>query len=173
MRRKKIKSFTLIEILMYMALASVIVFTISNLLSTILQVRTKNKIILEVEGQGTFLMQTITQAIRSARDVNIPAPGATSTMLNLAMDDTAKNPTIFEPANKIMSIKEGQGTQISLTSSIIEISDITFQNLPTGTGVSDTVKIQFTIKSVSSDPARYELNFQKTFYGSASLRNIP
>lgn len=173
-KTKKIKSFTLAEVILYVALASIIIFTVSYLLSTIVQVRTKNKVILEVEGQGNALMQTLTQAVRSAQDVTSPAPGgSSSTTLNLLEDSEIKNPTIIGPENKVVNIKEGQGAPIALTSQSVEVKDLTFKNLSTTAGVPGAIKVQFTIKFANQDSARYELNYEKTFYGAADLRNSP
>ena len=172
--RDKIKSMTLIETLLYIALASVIILAVSLLTVMITQVRTRNKTISEVENQGAQLMRTMTQSIRGARGVNSPLPGASATTLSLAEIIPAKNPTVFEAAGDAINIKEGQSEQTALISSTVKISDLTFSNISpvSENGLPGSVKIQFTVKYNSSDP-RYEFNFQKTFYGTAALRNSP
>ena len=168
----KIKSFTLVEILLYTALASVVIFTISTLLSSILQAREKAKAIYEVEFQGENLISQVTQSLRNARDVNSPSIGTSADILNLAVDSSEKNPTVFSLNNQAVSIKEGAGAEIALTSPQVAITSLSFQNISQGATYPDDVKIQFTLKFNSQDN-RYEHTYEKTFTSSVNLRNTP
>lgn len=165
---------TLIETLLYIALASVIILAVSLLTTMIVQVRTKNKTVSEVENQGTQLMRALTQSIRNAKDINSPLPGASGTTLSLTEENLTKNPAVFEATEDTIKIKEGQGGEIALISPTVKISEVSFSNFSPASenGLSGTIKIQFTLKYNSTDP-RFELNYQKTFYSSASLRNSP
>lgn len=168
----KIKSFTLVEILLYIALASVVIFTISTLLSSILQAKEKTKAIYEVEFQGENLVSQISQALRNARDVNTPIIGTSAETLSLAADSPADNPIIFSLNNQSILIKEGAGNEIPLTSSQVAITSLSFQNISQGATYPDDIKIQFTLKFNSQDN-RYEHNYEKTFTSSINLRNTP
>lgn len=172
MIRKKLKSVTLIETIMYVALASVIVLTVSYLLITVMQIKTKSKIILEVESQGLQVVGSLNQSIRNARGVTAPVVGATGSTLTLVSDTPAKNPTAFQTSGDTINILEGTGSPIALTSSTVKIFDVSFSNLNFASGVPAEIKIQFTLKSSYSEPG-YEFNYQKTFYTTTSLRNFP
>lgn len=171
MIKKKLKSVTLIELLMYVALTGVIMLTVSYLLTTVSQIKIKSKVISEVEGQGLQVITALNQSIKNSRDVTSPAVGTTSSNLTLAMDGPAQNPTAFQLDNNTITITEGDSQSIALSAPAVSIYDISFSNLDFGLGVPDEIKIQFTVKSAYSNPG-YEFNYQKTFYTTTSLRNF-
>jgi len=174
MKNTKLKSITLIETLLYIALAAVIILAVSLLITMITQVRTKNKTTTEVENQGAQLMRTITQTIRNSRSVNSPLVGANGTTLSLKMDEAAKNPTVFEITDGRIDVKEGAGTPQDLIGSNVTINEVSFSNLALDqtSAPPEEIRVQFTVKYNSTDP-RFGFNYQKTFTGTANLRNSP
>ena len=172
--RGKTRAFSLLELLLYMALASAITLTASVLLSSILQIREKSRAAVEVESQGVLLMQHLTRAVRNARDVTAPAPQiASATGLNLSMDDISINPTIFEITEASISTKEGAtATTVPLLSQNTGIKDASFRNMAVDADHPDEIKITFTLYYITQE-RRGGFGYEKTFYGSASLRSVP
>lgn len=165
---KNLKSFTLIELVMYVALSSTIVFSITVLAVMCLQIREKNKAILEVENQGAYILDKLTHEIRNARNVNTPLATATSQNLILDEDEALNDPTEFSVTDNILKIKQGSAATQDLNSPNISIADLSFSNLSTGSDKPSEIKITFKATySVS------EIKYEKNFYGSASQRNIP
>lgn len=162
------KGFTLLELVLSIALVSLLVGIISIFFTTMTRAQTKNQTILEVEGQGVAAMQIITQTIRNAISVNTPIPGSSAASLSLAVSNTAKNPTIFDVSENALRIKEGSAAPTPLTNSHIAISGLTFQNLsaPDTHGI---IRTTFTLSYVNpNDTSEYD--YSKTFISSASLR---
>jgi len=154
--------FSLIEILLYLAIAILVISTVSIFVYLTLQARVRSQVIAEVEQQGTQVMQIISQSIRNAQTVNFPGQGNTGAYLELKVP-SPNDPTIFDLSSGAIRIKEGSGTVTPLTSSQVSASALTFRNL------SKAVRIQFTLTYSSSSPqATY--SFSKTFYGSAMVR---
>jgi len=170
----KTRAFSLLELLLYIALASVITLTASALLSSILQIREKSRAAIEVESQGVLLMQNLTQAIRNARDVTAPAPQTSSAGgMTLAMDEASANPTVFEVTGASIGIKEGAvATAVPLLSQNTGIKDATVKNLAVDADHPDEIKITFTLYYITQEK-RGGFGYEKTFYGSASLRSVP
>lgn len=165
---KKDEGFTLIELLLYTSLLAIILLSVSILYSTLLTSRVKNQTIAEVDQQGTQIMQIVTQTIRNAEDVNSPSQGASASSLSLNVVDGAKDPTVLDVSSGVFRITEGTDQSVALSNSHVTLSNVMFQNL-TRTATFGTVRIQFTITYIN--PAgRNEYNYNKTFYGSASLR---
>ncbi len=135
--------FTLIELLLYVSIVGAIVFSFSGFLSLLMQSRVKNQTIAEVEQQGVAVMQLITQTGRNATDINF-----TSTF-DLSGGTIRQN-------------------SIALTNSRIVASSLTFQNL-SRPNTPGTVRIQFTLTHINPS-GRNEYDYNKTFYGTASLR---
>ena len=164
------KGFTLIELILYVGISSFILLVTFLFVSQILEARTKSQAIAEVEQQGDWAMQAITQAIRNSKSpVNFPAMGAIGNYLSLTMNDVAKSPTIFSLLNDAIAISEAGGGIISLTNSNITISNLNFQNV-SKTGTLGSIKFSFIVSYKNQGQIRQEFNYSKTFYGSSSVR---
>lgn len=158
----------MVELLLYIALASVMLAVVSGFLGTILGARVKNQTIAEVTQQGQRAMSVITQTIRNAEAINSPATSTSAALLDLDVITALDDPTIFDLSGGALRITEGVQATIGLTSSKVVISDLIFENVSHG-DTSGSVKIQFTISHIN--PAgRQEYDYNKTFYSSASLR---
>ncbi len=160
--------FTLLELLLYFAIVSVMTLVISAFLFSILEARAKSRAIAEVEQQAGNAIQIISRTIRNAENVNFPAPSATSSSLSLDVWDAAKDPAIFDVSGAALRIKEGTGAEIALTSSRVVVSNPVFSNLSRA-GTFGVVRVQFTLSYVNPEN-RNEYDYSKTFYVSAALR---
>lgn len=160
--------FTLVELLLYVAISSVLLLAISFFLQTLLESRIKNQTIAEVEQQGLQVMQMITQTTRNAEAITLPAQGASASSLTLDVITAVNDPTIFDLSSGTIRITEGAGSAIVLTNSRIVASALTFQNLSRAS-TPGTVRIQFTLTHQNPE-GRNEYSFAKTFIGSATLR---
>lgn len=138
--------FTLVELLLYVAIIGTMILAIAGFLSLLMNSRIKNQTIAEVEQQGVQVMQIITQVGRNAADTNF-----TST---------------FDLSAGVIRINDGD--YIPLTNSRVTASNLTFQNL-SRPGTDGTIRIQFTL--TYNNPAnRNEYNYAQTFYDSVTIR---
>jgi len=162
------RGFTLVEIVLYLAIASVIVVSSSVFIHSLLESKIKNQAILEVEEQGIQTLNLVTQTIRNAQDINSPSAGESSSELSLAVDDPAKSPTVFDISQNALRMKEGDGSAIPLTSNRVSVTETRFRNL-SRTGTPGIVRIEFTLSFASSGQTQ-AYQYSKTFYASAALR---
>lgn len=162
------KGFTLVELLLYIAIVSIIVFSSASLLQFTLESRVKNQTIAEVEQEGVQVMQLITQTIRNGTAINLPTIGNSSALLSINVVTGANSPTIFDLSSGRVRIKEGSGVATNLTSSKVTVTNLNFQNL-SRTSTPNTIRISFTISYVNTS-GRSEYTYSKTFYGSTNLR---
>ncbi|MFA5125034.1 MAG: prepilin-type N-terminal cleavage/methylation domain-containing protein [Patescibacteria group bacterium] len=162
------QGFTLIELLLYLAIASVILLSVSVFLSLILQSRVKNQTIAEVEQQGLEAMHAITQTIRNSSSVTVPIVGGSSVTLILAVPLPEKSPTVFDLSGGALRIIEGANGAVVLTNNRVTISNLSFTNL-SSTSSKDIIRVQFILKHLNPG-SRNEYDYQKKFYGSAERR---
>lgn len=160
--------FTLIELLLYVAIVSVLVFTIAALFMLIFQTRVKNQTVASVEAEGDLAIGVITQTIRNASTVTVPAVGSSGASLTLTVSDGTKSPTVFDLSGGRIRITEGAGTAVNLTSSRVNVTLLNFQNL-SRSSTPNTVRVTFTADYINSS-GRNEYSFTQNFYGSGSLR---
>lgn len=162
------QGFTLIEVLLYLAIASVMLFAVSGFVVMSLQSRSEGMVATEVEQQGEKIMQTITKSIRESSTITSPTANNSSPSLTITTTIPATNPTVYSLNSGILMITEGASPAVGLNGSRVTISGLTFINTSKPT-TSGSIKIQFTA-SYNGNISRREYNYSKVFYGTASLR---
>lgn len=161
------RGFTLIEMILYVAISSTVLIGLTTALSVVLESRVRNQTITEVDSQGLQVMQIITQTIRNAKVINLPVSGSASSSISIKTLSTSTNPTIFNVANGVVYITEGANASIPLTNSHVFVSDISFQNL-SRIGTTDIIHISFQITYLSGS-TKGEYNYSKIFTGSENV----
>ena len=158
----------MVELLLYIALISVVVFTISIFMFLTLQSRIKNETIAEVEQQGLQAMQMITQTVRNATSLNFPIQAASANNTSINVSVPANSPTVFSLSSGQIMTQEGSATAVALTNSRVDVTGLVFENLsPSST--SEILRIRFTVAS-KNPGGRNEYDYSKTFFTSAQLR---
>lgn len=165
----KNRGFTLVELLLYAAMLSIIIFSVGIFLSLLLQSRTKNQVIAEVEQQGVLAMQRMTQVVRNSTLINSPATGASGSTLSVTMPQAPSSPTVFALSGGVITMAQGMGATVGLTNNLVSVSGLTFSNLSRA-GTVGTVRLQFTITYINNS-GRNEYDYSKTFDSDASLRD--
>jgi type II secretory pathway pseudopilin PulG len=163
------KGFTLVELILYVSICSILLLTISSFLSFLLGARVRSQAITEVNQQGFQVMSMITQTIRNGRSIQVPSMGLSSSTLSITTGDVLLNPTVFSLSSTTVQIKEASKNAVPLTNSRIRVSGLTFQNVSSGSSTEKIIRISYTIDYIN--PAgRSEYTFTKSFTGSATLR---
>lgn len=160
--------FTLIELLLYIGLTSTIVFVVSGFFLLIGQVRVRSATLSEVDQQGTYALQHITQVIRNAQNVTAPPIGTSAPALSLEVPDVGKNPTVFSTLGGVLYVSEGGGSNIPLTSTRVTVTDLTVTNL-SRSGTSRTVRVSLTL-AYNNTVGRSEYDYQTTLLATAGVR---
>lgn len=76
-------------------------------------------------------------------------------------------PILVSGSPSVARVKEGAGANVSLTSSDVEVTGLSFKNL-TRSGTSGIVQVRFNIARVNPQN-RPEYDYQKTFIGTAEV----
>lgn len=160
--------FTLVELLIYVAVFSVLVGGLATFVTSMQAARLRSQTVFEVQDQGENALRMMTQAVRNGTAITTPAVGANGATLSLTTPDGATSPTTFSLSNGVLQISEGAGGPIALTNNQVTISQLIVTNVshPSTPGV---VQIQFTVTSVKPASPGGSL-YAKTYYGSAAIR---
>jgi type II secretory pathway pseudopilin PulG len=167
--KKHQKGFTLVEMILYVSVCSILLLTISTFLSFLLGARIRSQAMTEVNQQGFRAMNLLALTIRNARSIEIPVISATSSTLSLTTKDPNLNPTIFDIASGTLRIKEGGKQPVVLTNSRVIVSGLTFQNLSATSSLERIIRISFVV-DYGNISGKDEYSFTKTFSESATLR---
>jgi prepilin-type N-terminal cleavage/methylation domain-containing protein len=162
------RAFTLVELLVYIAIFAVMIVAVSTFMIQLMQSKAKHIVISEVEQQGLMVMQEITQAIRNAEAITSPTAGNNSATISIDALATADDPTLFDINSDIIRIKEGTDAYVNLTNSKLTASALNFSNISRAS-TPGTIKVQFTLTYYNPESTK-AFEYEKTFYGSASLR---
>lgn len=165
----RLKGFTLVEMVLYVAICSIILLVLSTFLSFLLGSRVRSQSITEVNQQGFQVMSSVTQTIRNGRSIQTPGMGATSSFLSLTTANALLNPTIFDVSSSTFRITEGSKSPVALTNSHVKVSGLTFQNISSASSTEKIIRISYTIDFINLG-GRSEYSFTKSFSGSATLR---
>jgi type II secretory pathway pseudopilin PulG len=165
-----VKGFTLVEMILYVAICSGLLLSLSLFLTFILGQRIKNQIIADVNQQGQQAMWMITQTVRNGRSIDVPVLEASGSSLSITTVSPVLNPTIFDSnGSSTLEIKEGVSAYIPLTNSHVQMQSLVFQNVSSTSSSDRILKINFTLQYKNlSGSADY--SYSKSFSGSATLR---
>lgn len=139
------KGFTLIELIIYVAIIGVILVLMTGFLWNVIFGNVKETAYQEVQQNARFALAKITQETKKATGINSPLPGdSPSNSLSLAMAASSLNPTVFDITGGKLIITQGASGPYELTSDQVIVSNLQFTNLsyPDTPG---TIRIEITI----------------------------
>jgi len=147
------RGFTIIEVLIYIALIAFLVPLTADLFLTTVNSGALNREVREARSEAARALQIMTQTIRNSSTIIEPAFNANSTRLIVAS-------TTFSLDAGQIKVQENGGPVEPLTATGFQISDLLFSN-SSKFGTPGLVKISFKIKKGDYD---------KKYYGAAALR---
>ena len=162
------KGFTLIEMLLYLSILSIVILALSSFLYLSYSARIKATVIAEVEQQGNQTMSLITQNIRNTQTVTSPVSGTSASSLTLTEYTALLSPTVINQTSNKLQISEGSNSAVDLSSNRVIVSGLSFQNLARSS-TPGLMRIQFTLNHVNPNNLG-EYTYSKAFTATASLR---
>ncbi len=153
------KGFTLVEMLIYMGLLSILIVIMVDLFASSLDVQLESQATSAVQQDARFLLSRLTYDVQNAQNVLVPATiGSQSASLQLSINSV--NYT-YALNNGNIQLTNNNGTD-NLNSFDTTVSNLTFKKLGNGSG-KDTVQIVFTLTSkVVRNTGAETKNFQTT-----------
>lgn len=159
------KGFTLIELIIYIAIFAVISLVLTDFFITLTKVRAQTEARGEVRQNLARTMERVSQVIRSASGVN----SASGNTLSLAMTDSAKNPTIFTVTGNVLTIQEGASPATALTSDKVIISKLSFTSINNPSPAKKSVQVAMMVDYDAKDRPDYIYSSSATT--TAVIRN--
>ena len=161
--RNSSKGFTLIEIILYMALLSIFLLTLTDIFVSILDVQLESDATSAVEQDGRFLLSRLAYDINRANAITTPgAIGSSSNSLEMTI---AADTYTYTLSGSDLQLTVNFGTLNNLNGSETAVSNLSFQKIANSAvvGTKETIKINFTISSVTQRTQGPEVrNFQTT-----------
>ncbi len=143
------QGFSLIELILYVALVSGMVLGFLSLSISVISARNKTYATQEVHANMQFALEVISDRIRSASGVNLGTSTFTTDpgVLSLSMSTPALDPTVIRlnTDDGKLQITEGASSTVFLTTDRVKVTNLVFTNL-TGTSDHENIGIDATIE---------------------------
>ena len=136
-------AFTILELLIFIAIFTLVMVAFTTILIVVTQVQTQQVAQNEVTQQSQFLLQQIQYYVEQSSIVDVPQDTATTT-LTLRMANAGIDPTVITLASGTVYLQQGGGALQPLNSSKVAISNLSFikrSNAPS----HDSVSVNFTV----------------------------
>lgn len=163
-----LKGFTLLELLLGTAVAGILLIAISQWFAVTIQSQAKTETIRDINAYGELVMENITQRLRNAKAVFSPSQGMSGSSLVFTVDNAFISPTTLDLSSSQLRLTEGTEAPQALHPSWIAASLLTITNV-SASNAPPSVRIQFTLTRSNPSNVRH-FDYEKTFYGSATLR---
>jgi type II secretory pathway pseudopilin PulG len=163
--------FTLIELMIYLALVSGVLVAVTTFAWNIINSRTKAFAVQEVEQNSRLIMEKIVREVQQAHRIITPDTGGSSDSLTLTMRDGQRDPVIFSWSDGHVYLSAGQAEPLVLSSDQVIVTALRFQNLSTPDGRGRNIAIVLEVQHLN--PARrQEWQAQETLTTAVELRDI-
>lgn len=159
---------TLIETMLYFALAATILLVITSLYNVVLQTRTRDRAFVAVEEQGALALMEIATAVHNAEAITTPTIGTSGATLTVDAYTSAVDPTIFDQSGGTLREKKGTAAAVALTAPTVVVSGLSFQNI-SRTSTPGAIRISFTLSYTNPLNSADQL-YSKTFTTTAAVR---
>jgi type II secretory pathway pseudopilin PulG len=138
------RGFTVLELLVYTAIFSVVIVGFITIFVTIVRIQGNQSSSAEVDTQSTFLLQQIQYYVEQSSLIDMPQDAPTST-LTLRMANPGQDPTTLYVSNGVLYMQQTTSSAPqALSSNLITISNISFtkrSNVP----AHDSVDVSLTV----------------------------
>jgi prepilin-type N-terminal cleavage/methylation domain-containing protein len=149
--------FTLVELLVVIGVSAVVGTVVLGFFVSTLTGRAKAQARAHVQEQARFAMERMVYEIRRARgievtsDFDVDLSDNASYTLDLDMSTAGRDPTTFAVSAGVLTIKQGSGSAVDLTSNDVEVTNLTFNNRTTANNRSHDITITLTVHK--ADPS--------------------
>lgn len=163
-RKKLISGFSLLELLIYVTILSVLVVVVSNTFIALSKGNGQSNARSEVNSAIRFATELLRQDLKNASAVSVPIAGTPSGTLTLTRAGVT---IVYDISGGILRRKEGTADPVNITNSNITVSTPTFTRIEntnlvfSRTNVAVKINMTFGYNSNSPDWA-YSASLQTT-----------
>jgi hypothetical protein len=158
--KKLQKGATIVELLLYMAILTVLLTILTNIFVSALDVQSESNATSSVEEDGNYILARLAYDIHRAQSIVAPATNG-ATLNNFKINIGGISYTYSVDGNNNLNIANNSGTN-SLNNYGSAISNFSALRLGNSNGVEDSLKINFTITSRTKKVSGFETRNYET-----------
>lgn len=153
--------FSLVEIIMYIGIFSILLLIMTELFNTTLDVQLESTAVSSTQQDGRFLLSRLAYDISASQAILIPENnGEQSNILQLRKDGV---PYTYSVVNDTLQLVNDAGADV-LNSAETTVSNVTFRRIGNASG-KPTVQVNFTITSKTQSSADTDTKTYQTTIG--------
>lgn len=160
------RGFTFIELILYVAIVTIILSAIVPFAWSAIQTGVKSSVQQEVNANARYISERIKYEIRNSIGINSVA----ATSISLVTSTPATNPTIIDLLAGNIRIKQGTASAVNLNSANTVINSLTFTNYTSSGNQTEHIGFTMTI-AASYGAVRQEYQDSIVIRGSAEIRS--
>lgn len=143
------KGFTLIEIIIYLAILGIILASGIGLGYTMIIVSAQRDASAEMYENATLIVNKVQWIVEGATKINSPIINQTATSLSIDTQDTSNNPFVFDASNGSFRISKKNGSFQPITSSQVAVSNVSFTNYAFSSDTGNTIRFKANVASTN------------------------
>ena len=160
------KGVTIVELLLYMSILSVLLTILTSVFVSALDVQSESNAVSSVEQDGNYIIARLAYDVHRAQSINIPVSNGSPATDNFQIVVGGVNYTYSIDANNNLILTNNLGVN-NLNNYGTSVSALSVQRLGNTGKVENTLKINFTVTSRTKRVSGFET---KNFQTNLSLR---
>ena len=158
------RGFTLIEIIIYVALLSLTIGFILVAVYQIIDSKTGASARTSVEEEANFLIKKIKWVLTNVDVINQPTAGATSTTLSVNKFNFPANPVAISRSGSDVNISYAGNPATTLNSEDISVGDLVFENISGGSNPAVKIKLNLEYRPNDLKTTKPSTTIETTIY---------
>ena len=139
------RGFTLIEILIYMAIMSITIGASLTAVFNLLEGSGKLNSTARIEEEANFIFKKLEWAFGDASAILNPAAGSSGQSVSVTKTGFDENPIVFGLSSGNITMQTGGGQENALNSESIEVNALTFQHIASDGEKPEGLRSSFTL----------------------------
>jgi len=165
--KKNKKGFTLIEVIVYVAILGAVVVSFISFALAVNQLKNKAYVVAETNSNLRIAADLISRKIRAAQNVVSPSLGDSAAALVLDMPGTDPDLSFYLNQGAIY-LEEVGGETTALTSADVNILSLSFDNYGTNSSLSN---IHYTIEAEYKNNSSSDYKYENKLETSVNTKN--
>jgi hypothetical protein len=145
--KTNMKGFTVIELLLYMGIASILLFVLFDMFTMILSTHAESQSTSAIDQDAAFILNRLSYDIHKASSITAPTLGTTCTWPTVSSCQLVLNNATYSVTSGTLNLTQSSETK-ALNSVNTQITNISFETRGnSAAGSKPSVQIQFTLQS--------------------------
>lgn len=142
------KGFTLIEVLIYSAILTILLTGVLITFYSVINTSDSLRNQIELVENAKFLEQKLRWALTGTTQINAPGLGSTSDTLSIERPG-AGSPLVFDLSGGVVRMASGSGDPISITNDFVIVSSLSFKNFSFSSETKNSIRIQANLTNIN------------------------